>query len=126
MKEPIAWIIGDWQHADFAAALRWLNAQAPCRYFDHPSAAVARLARQAPQPPPRAFLFVQSRHGQLAATDVERLHAAAPLARLIALVGPWCEGEARSDRLWRGVVQVPWRVWQSRLPQALADADSGE
>src|SRR4029078_6576733 len=44
---------------------------------------------------------------------------AAPLARLVALVGPWCEGEMRSGRAWPGVVCVPWRGWQRRLPQVL-------
>jgi hypothetical protein len=68
---------------------------------------------------PAAILLIQSRPGQIADRDVERLHAAAPLARLIVLVGPWCEGEMRSGRPWPGVVRIPWGAWQLRLMHEL-------
>ena len=57
---------------------------------------------------PHAIVLAQSYPGQFAAGAIERLRAAAPLARLIALLGSWCEGEPRSGRPLPGVVRVYW------------------
>ena len=114
MAEPSLWIVGDWCHADFSAAIDWTKAQARCALFAEP----AHALRDRPFEPD-AILLVQSRPGQISHDDVERLHAAAPLARLFALVGPWCEGELRTGQPAPGVVRVPWRAWQTRLPYEL-------
>jgi hypothetical protein len=113
------WIVGNWRHADFAAAVAWLNEVSHCIVFDSAATAAESLGSSWLEREPEAILLVQSRPGQLGDRDIEQLHAAAPLARLVALVGPWCEGEMRSGRAWPGVVRVPWRGWQSRLPQVL-------
>jgi hypothetical protein len=110
MSHPSVWIVGDWRHADFSAAVAWTKSRADCTQFDDPSAAAdSRLSS------PLAILLVQSRPAQFSVAEVESLHAAAPLARLAALVGPWCEGEMRSGQPWPGVARVPWGAWRSRL-----------
>jgi hypothetical protein len=114
MAEPSLWIVGDWRHADFSAAIDWTKGQARCVLFDEPKDALRNRPFE-----PDAILLVQSRPGQISHNDVERLHAAAPLARLIHLVGPWSEGELRSGQPCPGVVRVPWRAWQTRLPHEL-------
>src|SRR5688500_4148457 len=114
MAEPSLWIVGDCRHADFSSAIEWTKAHARCVLFDAPTDALRDLPFE-----PDAILLAQSRPGQISHEDVERLHAAAPLARLIYLVGPWCEGELRSGQPCPGVVRVPWRAWQSRLPHEL-------
>ena len=68
---------------------------------------------------PAAIVLVQSRPGQIRRGDVEKLHTAAPLSRLVALVGEWCDGELRSGRPWPGVVRVPLNSWRCRLAQEL-------
>src|SRR5262245_59092610 len=110
MTEPSVWIVGDWRHADFSAAIASIKEKTRCEFFDNAWEAI-KLRPQSPQ----AILLVQSRPGQISSSDVERLHAASPLARLAALVGPWCAGELRSGQPWPGVVRVPWRAWHSRL-----------
>src|SRR5690349_536160 len=120
MSDASIWIIGEWRYADFSGALAWLDSHAACQRFDHPADALSALRSAEQQRDPAALLLVQSRPGQFSAREVERLHAAAPLARLVALVGPWCEGEARSGRPWPGVERVPWRAWENHLPRALA------
>ena len=112
--QQTVWIVGAWQHADFVAALNWLNIHAQCAAF----ATVADALVAAP-PCPASILIFQSRPGQISHRDIEQLHAAAPLARLVAFLGPWCEGEMRSGQPWPGVTRVPWRTWSSRLPREL-------
>ena len=114
MDQPSIWIVGDWQHTDFSAAVAWLAESARCERFSDPSE-----PNRGCQSAPHAILLLQSRPGQISANEVEQWHAAAPLARLVALVGPWCEGELRSGQPWPGVVRVPWRAWQTRLPVEL-------
>ena len=110
MTQQIVWIVGDWQHPDFAAAIASLNAHARIFTFSTGSEALAAAPTF-----PASILLVQSRPGQISRHDVERIHAAAPLARLVALLGPWCEGEMRSGQPWPGVVRVPWRTWPNWL-----------
>jgi hypothetical protein len=117
--QSLLWIIGDWQHEDFREAMAWLDGNARYEHFANPKAAVtADQCGHVPQ----AVVFAQSRPGQFARGEVEQLHAAAPLARLIVLTGPWCEGEGRSGRPWPGVTRVPWRSWRSRLALELGSA----
>src|SRR5262245_46505932 len=106
MDQRVVWLVGDWQHADFAEAQAWLRQR--CRLLPLP------LGEGTPAP--HAILIAQSRPGQSSRTAIEQWHARAPLARLVGLVGPWCEGEQRSGRPWPGVVRVPWRSWRTRLP----------
>src|SRR5262245_23662353 len=131
MDQRTIWFGGDWRHADFAAALAWLRERTvllPLPLGEGVSAiGAAQLTNPHPNPlprgegtgPPHAILFFQSRPGQISCREVECQHARAPLARLVALVGPWCEGEQRSGRPWPGVVRVPWRTWALALPRAL-------
>src|SRR5437762_5162052 len=119
MDEKVIIIVGDRQHGDFAAATGWLRSRAACKYCDDVAAATLDLRSPSMRFDPAAILLIQTRPGQFVARDVELLHAAAPLARLVALVGPWCEGQQRSGRHWRGVVCVPWRAWPYRLAREL-------
>jgi len=119
MSEPSIWIMGDWRNADFSAAIDWLQGRARCTLFEDPPTAVNGGPSE-----PLAILLVQSRPGQFSREHVERLHARTPLARIVALVGPWCEGEGRSGQPWPGVARVPWRVWQGRLAGELSLAGS--
>ena len=56
---------------------------------------------------------------------MSKLWFAAPLARVIVLTGPWCEGEIRATRAASGVVRIRWHEWQLRLPAELIAPDSG-
>jgi hypothetical protein len=118
--QPILWLVGDWQHADFQEARAWLESTARCTPIS-PAALNAATCASGVEPsiPPRAIVFAQSRPGRFTAGEVERWHTAAPLARLVVLTGPWCEGEGRTGRPWPGVIRVPWRSWGARLPNVL-------
>lgn len=111
-------LIGDHEHREFVAACAWLGEQTRLRCVWDVEQASAHLG-ESPEPP-GIVVFAQSRPGQFSAREVERLHAAAPLARLVALLGSWCEGETRSGRPWPGVMRIYWHEWLPRLATLLA------
>jgi hypothetical protein len=112
--QQMVWVVGDWRREEFADAIGWLKRTARCHFFTQMDFASIRGDSG-----PVAILTVQSRPGQFSPRAVERLHAAAPLARLVALAGAWCEGEERSGRPSPGVVRVPIGSWQCRLGREL-------
>jgi len=126
MDEKTILVIGEWAHNQFAAPLGWLDVHAACTYYTKVRAAVNYLRSPARRADPFGILLLQSRPGQFSSHEVELLHATAPLARLVALVGPWCEGEQRSGRVQPGVVRVPWRAWKYRLAPETGLAESGD
>ena len=68
---------------------------------------------------PHGIVLAQSYPGQFLAEGIERLRAAAPLARLITLLGSWCEGEPRSGRPLPGAVRVYWHEGAVRFRREL-------
>ena len=53
--------------------------------------------------------------GQFPAEAVERLRRLAPLSRVVALLGSWCEGEMRSGHPCPGAIRVYWHQWAPRI-----------
>src|SRR4051794_21630350 len=117
MAQQTVWVVGDWKRDAFAEAVAWMRSAARCVFFDSMEAPFS--PRPDENSGPGAIVIVESRPGQFSRREVERLHAAEPLARLVALLGTWCEGEERSGRPWPGVVRVPASSWRWRLPREL-------
>jgi hypothetical protein len=107
------WVIGDWQEPVFEEPIAWIRNHADCQLFKSPAAAAANSSIACY---PLAMVFVQSRSGQFSTEHVENLHAREPLARLLVLTGPWCEGEQRSGQPIAGITRIAWRNWRERLP----------
>ena len=128
-------LVGDWAHRDFREIVQWLGertllvlaasvtdglAAMTHAAEDEFGAAGSASAEDDGQPAagrliPDVIMVAQSRPGQFSPQQVERLHAASPLSRLVALAGSWCEGELRSGRPCAGVIRVVWHQWQPRL-----------
>lgn len=119
MTSPTIWLVGDWTEPIFADAIAWLQASADCCGFDLPPLAAQHRVTAQNDVDPTAIVVAVSRPGRFAASDIERLHALLPLARLVVLTEPWCEGEQRSGRPWAGIVRVPWHSWRQRLPREI-------
>lgn len=120
MKKRHVLLIGDYGHRDFAGAVGWLSEH--CHLTRWPSVSAALSWLQDGQLPD-VMVFAQSHPGQMSDREIELLHAASPLSRLVALLGSWCEGETRSGRPWPGLHRVYWHQWIARMSRELLDED---
>lgn len=130
MSQPIqpgsALFVGDAEHAEFREPIAWLRARLALHVAANPQQALRWLS--GPSRRPQLVVVAQPRPGCVSPGDVERLHRAVPLARLVALLGSYCEGEVRSGTPWPGVLRVYWHEWlgrcQAELPGLLAGSTS--
>jgi len=67
---------------------------------------------------PALLVFAERYPGEFPAAEVAALRARAPLARCLALLGSWCEGETRSGQPLLGMARLYWHQWS---PHALAE-----
>jgi CheY-like chemotaxis protein len=74
---------------------------------------------------PDVIVIAQAYPGQFAAEAVDRLRRLAPLARVLALLGSWCEGEMRSGEPWPAAIRVYWHQWSARAGQEIARLRDG-
>ena len=117
MQPRNVWLVGDWDEPCFAPALAWLETQASVDCFDSLSAAMDGL--RSSSPPPDGLVLCASRPGRVAPEQVAQFSRREPLARVVQLLGSWCEGEERSGQPIAGVKRVYWHQWRSQLPLAL-------
>jgi CheY-like chemotaxis protein len=123
-------LVGDHAHQDFREAVAWLAQHTELTLAATVADGLAALRPAAGEDPeaagddagsaarrqiPDVMIVAQSRPGQISPQQIERLHAASPLSRLVTLVGTWCEGELRSGRPCTGVIRILWHQWQPRL-----------
>jgi len=102
-------LIGDAGHSEWRSAAEWLREHVHVVIQATPTAALATIHTLPVFDLPVFDLIVvaQSRPGQFSASDIESLHRAWPLAKLLGLHGSWCEGEGRTGRPWPGVWRIP-------------------
>ena len=74
---------------------------------------------------PDVTVVAQAFPGQFSAAQIDRLRRLAPLARVLALLGSWCEGEMRTGRPWPSVIRVYWHQWLPRWHQELSRLGRG-
>jgi hypothetical protein len=117
MTEIAVLLVGDAERGEFRqarASLETLTRVTRAADLDQ----AAELLRAGPLAP-ELIVLVQSRPGEFSAAAVDRLRMAAPLARIVALLGSWCEGEMRTGRPLPGVIRVYWHQWLPRFRQEL-------
>ena len=68
---------------------------------------------------PDVIVVVQSYPGEFTDRQIDRLRRVAPLARFVAVLGTWCEGEMRSGTPWSGAVRVYWHQWAPQCHREL-------
>lgn len=91
---PYIRIVGQVDHPDFREAFDLISANAQINISDHEF--------------PELVIVAQSRPYAVRAREIESLQRRWPLSPIVALLGSWCEGEARTGRPWPGVERLYW------------------
>jgi hypothetical protein len=94
LQPPLIQLVGDIDHHDFREAIDLLRSE-------------SRLITSA-EMRPELIAVAQSRPDVICGEQITHLQRAAPLAGIAALLGSWCEGEARTGRPWPGVQRLYW------------------
>jgi CheY-like chemotaxis protein len=109
--------IGDRNRAEFRQAVADLEAWGHVDSFA--GAEWAAVALAAGETTADLIVLAQAYPGQFSAAEVDRLRQAAPLARLVVLLGVWCEGEMRTGRPHPAVIRIYGHQWPARCRQEL-------
>ena len=99
-------LIGDTSRPEFREAVAALDELAHVTRFADVEAATAALAEG--MLTAHVIVLAQAYPDQFSAAAIDRLRSLAPLARLIAILGSWCEGEPRSGHPLPGVIRMYW------------------
>lgn len=105
-------LIGDFAGREFAPVAELLTAQCEISRAADVDTAVRHLAAT-----PLALevaVLAWPLPGMYTARQIFRLRKAAPLARQLAVLGSWCEGEARSGQPVAGMIRTMWHQWLPR------------
>ncbi len=116
-------LVGDVQRTEFREAASCLERMAAVEQARDVEAAQAVLDREYA---PDAIVVAQSYPGEFSHEAVDRLRRAAPLARIIGLMGTWCEGDLRSGRPWPATARLYWHQWPARCRRQLRALAGGE
>jgi len=123
MPELTILIVGHTERAEFREALASLARLGRLMAATTIEEAVARLADGALAPD--LIVVAQAFPGEFSAEALDRLRQLAPLARVLGLLGTWCEGETRTGKPWPGAIRVYWHEWQPRAEQELPQLSEG-
>ncbi|MGA2621767.1 MAG: hypothetical protein ABSF26_29550 [Thermoguttaceae bacterium] len=110
-------LVGSTDRAEFRDARQTLDALG--RVLAFPSVQSAAAAIEAGGAAPDVLVIAQAYPGQFPRSTIEQLRHLAPLARVIALLGTWCEGETRTGRPWPAVIRLYWHQGPARCRQEL-------
>lgn len=101
-----ALIVGPWRQSEFQLAVRSIE---PWHDFPHvESVPEACRALAQSDVAPELILIAQPLPGLVRQNDVDQLQQLAPLARIVVVVGSWCEGGLRTDSPPTGVLRLYW------------------
>jgi hypothetical protein len=110
-------LIGDDRHAEFRAAIESLAATTSLTRAADPATALAQFDAENP---PDLIVVAQPYSGCVRDHELDPWRARAPLARVIVLLGSWCEGETRSGLPIHGATRIYWHQWSARWERELA------
>jgi DNA-binding NarL/FixJ family response regulator len=113
--DPSVLVVGDAEHAELRSAVDLLRETACLTVASHAEQAAAALAQAAQ--PPELVVLAQSRPGTVRPCVLRKLEQLAPLAGVVALLGSWCEGQARSSRPTGDIQRLYWYdfpMWWTR------------
>jgi hypothetical protein len=104
--------LGDATRPEFHESRANLERWGSIADFDDVDSATAALSDD--RLSPDLVVLAQAFPGQFSHQVIDRLRRLAPLARLLGLMGSWCEGEMRSGSPWPATVRTYWHQWPAR------------
>jgi hypothetical protein len=116
----VGWV-GDATRREFARAFRQIQESVWVRTWR----GADDLDGLSVPPGPHLVILAVSFPGQIAASAVARLRASLPLAAVVSIEGPWCEGHRRSGIPLRGVTGVSWISFPAWFARGLAEWHRG-
>ncbi len=116
-------LVGDTDRSEFREARAVLDESGPVLAAPDMETALGALAEG--RTTADLIVLAQAYPEQFSHEQVDRLRRLAPLARVVGLLGSWCEGETRSGRPWPGSVRVYWHGWESHVRQEIARLRAG-
>ena len=106
-------LIGDTSRPEFRDAVSALEELAQVTRFPDAESAIAAVAEGLLTA--HGIVLAQAYPDQFSVVAIDRLRSLAPLARLIAILGSWCEGEPRSGHPLPGVIRIYWHQAAERI-----------
>ncbi len=105
-------LVGDTDRSEFRPARAAMEASAHVFAVPDAESAVDALSRR--QVVPDLIVVAQAYPAQFAHRAIDRLRRLAPLARVLGLLGSWCEGEMRTGKPWPAAIRLYWHQWLPR------------
>jgi CheY-like chemotaxis protein len=117
-------LLGDADRTEFHDARVCLDRWGPVCEVAEIDAAAAMLAKG--EVAPDVIVVAQSFPGQFSHDAIDRLRRLAPLARILGVMGSWCEGEMRSGLPWPATVRTYWHQWPARCHREFGRLAAGQ
>lgn len=111
-------LVGQVERDEFTDAVRFLNRLGEVHLTPRLEKAIDRTKQG--KLLPELVVLLASRPGEFLDSKVNQLRTAAPLARLVNLLGSWCEGEMRTGVPLSGMVRLYWHEWEPACERELA------
>ena len=115
--------IGDYRFSEFEPAVDCLQRHSWLALAIDVEDAIMRVEKQ--RLSPDLVVVAQSHPGQFSRAAVERLHQLVPLARLVVLLGSWCESETRTGCPWPGVQRLYWHQFSAGMNRVFLPGAAG-
>jgi CheY-like chemotaxis protein len=116
--------LGDANRPEFLDARACLERWGIVAEFADADSAAAALAEG--RISPNVIVVAQAFPGQFSHQAIDRLRRLAPLARVLGLMGSWCEGEMRSGSPWPATVRTYWHQWPARCNRQFRRLATGQ
>jgi len=117
-------LIGNTERSEFRQGVRTLGRLGRVVEVSRPEEAADLLGDD--RMLPDVIVIAQSYPAQFPARSIEHLRRLAPLARVVGLLGSWCEGELRTGRPWPATIRTYWHQWEPRCTEQLGRLGRGE
>lgn len=124
MSEVSILLVGNTDRPEFRRARAALAASG--RVVSTPDAESAAAALTRRQAAVDVIVIAQSYPAEFSHRAIDRLRRLAPLARVLGLMGSWCEGEVRTGKPWPAVIRIYWHQWPPRCDLELLRMRQGQ